>query len=124
MTPLYLGLDALCELAAAIGLPGQDLAFVEPALMRPRAGERGVEEFPTLATKAAALLVELVGHDPQIAGGPALGWAAARLFLLLNGQADRPDSEIAVAALRAVAAGELGIQQVAELFDPEDAPGR
>ena len=85
----------------------RDVGLLESALGRPRATVFGEDAYPDLHTKAAALLHSLVRNHALVDGNKRLGWAAAAVFLGINGHpGDRHDDEV-VEFVIAVAAGEL-----------------
>lgn len=109
----YLTLDELIELHRRIiiqsgGADGmRDQGLVESALAQPEMTYAGVELYPTLPEKAAALCFSLVLNHPFIDGNKRIGHAAMETFLLLNGyelNADIDDSENVIMKL---AAGQL-----------------
>ncbi len=84
----YLDTDDLVELA--IGLlgdppPVRDLGLLGSAAARPQATAFGVEAYPELWSKAAALLHSLVKNHALLDGNKRLGWLATAVFLEING---------------------------------------
>lgn len=79
--------DLLAVASAFLGMPPvvRDLGLLSSALARPRATMYGVEAYPTLHEKAAALLVAVTSNHPLLDGNKRLGWVAVRLFYALNG---------------------------------------
>ncbi|MCC7334491.1 MAG: type II toxin-antitoxin system death-on-curing family toxin [Pirellulaceae bacterium] len=85
----------------------RDLGLAESALAQPQMAFGGVELYPTLAEKAAALCFSLVMNHPFVDGNKRIGHAAMETFLVMNGfeiNADVDDSESIILRL---AAGEL-----------------
>ena len=67
------------------GAPGiRDLGGLDSALAQPRATFGGVNLYPTLAEKAAALCFSLVQNHPFVDGNKRVGHAAMETFLILN----------------------------------------
>jgi len=84
----YLDLDDLVLLATgALGDPPpiRDLGLLGAAAARPRASAFGVDAYPDIWTKAAALLQSIVKNHPLVDGNKRLGWLACAVFLDLNG---------------------------------------
>jgi len=67
----------------AMGL--RDLGALESAIAQPQATFGGVDLYPTLAEKAAALCFALVQGHPFVDGNKRVGHAAMETFLVLNG---------------------------------------
>jgi death-on-curing protein len=73
-------------LEATGGAPGiRDLGALDSALAQPKATFGGVDLYPTLAEKAAALCFALVRSHPFVDGDKRVGHAAMETFLVLNG---------------------------------------
>jgi death-on-curing protein len=73
-------------LQATGGAPGiRDFAALESAIARPRAAFGGVDLYPTMVEKAAALALSLVQGHPFVDGNKRVGHAAMETFLVLNG---------------------------------------
>lgn len=64
----------------------RDVALLESAAARPRATFDGVDLYPDLFCKAAALMDSLIRNHPFIDGNKRTGIAAAALFLRQNGR--------------------------------------
>ncbi|WP_108719059.1 type II toxin-antitoxin system death-on-curing family toxin [Miniimonas sp. S16] len=85
---VYLDVDDLLASARAfLGAEPQvrDAALLSSALARPAAQMYGVEAYPELIDKAAALLISVTNNHALVDGNKRLGWVATRLFFLLNG---------------------------------------
>ena len=84
--PTYLDLEDLLRIVEleAVG-PVRDLGLLDSATARPRSSAFGVDAYPTLSEKAAALLDSIVGNHALIDGNKRLGWLATVAFLWING---------------------------------------
>lgn len=65
--------------------PVRDLGLLDSATARPRSSAFGVDAYPTLPEKAAALLDDCRQHA-LVDGNKRLGWLATVAFLWINGQ--------------------------------------
>ena len=65
--------------------PVRDVGLLESAAARPRTSLWGGDAYPTLGSKAAALLDSLVNNHALVDGNKRLGWLATVVFLDLNG---------------------------------------
>jgi len=73
-------------LEATGGAPGiGDLGALESTIAQPKATFGGVDLYPALVEKAAALCVSLVQGHPFVDGNKRVGHAAMETFLVLNG---------------------------------------
>lgn len=87
----YLTLGEVVELHRSIvessgGAAGvRDLGALESALAQPRSTFEGVDLYPSLAEKIAALGYSLVQNHPFLDGNKRIAHAAMETFLILNG---------------------------------------
>lgn len=74
-------------LATSGGEPGiRDLGLLESAVARPQATFDGVDLYPDLYLKAAALMASLAQNHPFVDGNKRTAITAASMFLLRNGR--------------------------------------
>ncbi len=116
--PIWLGVETVIDIHGELiahfgGLPGlRDRGALEAAHDRPRNkyayGERG------LAALAAAYAFGLTRGHAFIDGNKRIGFAAMLVFLALNGRVLQAPEPEATALMFALAAGEIGEEQVAE----------
>lgn len=96
----------------------RDPGLLASAVHRPRTEVFGVEAYPTMQTKAAALLHSVVSNHPYVDGNKRMGWAAAEAFFRLNGYALHPGSEDeAFELVMDVAKGGMAVPEIAERLD-------
>ncbi|MGE2689092.1 type II toxin-antitoxin system death-on-curing family toxin [Mycolicibacterium pulveris] len=111
--------DVLVSGAAAVGveLRVADYGLLDAAVARPQATAFGVDAYPDLFTKAAALLQSLARNHALVDGNKRTAWAAAWTFLYLNGVELDPrfDVDDAENFMNAVATqGDLELSELAE----------
>ncbi|MFD6895326.1 type II toxin-antitoxin system death-on-curing family toxin [Rhodococcus sp. NPDC060086] len=85
---VYLDRDDLLTIAARInnGSPAvREMGLLDAAIARPRSTVFGLDAYPTVFEKAAALLHSLARNHSLIDGNKRTAWAAAWLFLGYNG---------------------------------------
>lgn len=63
----------------------RDFGALESAIAQPKATFGGVDLYPTMVEKAAALALALVQGHPFVDGNKRVGHAAMETFLVLNG---------------------------------------
>ena len=105
-----LSLDELLRIAdaaAGVEVAVRDVGLLESALGRPRATVFGEDAYPDLHTKAAALLHSLARNHALVDGNKRLAWAAAAVFLGINGHRVSVGNDEVVELVLAVATGEL-----------------
>ncbi len=73
------------EVGADVGV--RDHNLLEAAVERPRQSAFGDDAYPTLASKAAALLESLARNHPFVDGNKRIAVLASFVFLELNGHA-------------------------------------
>ncbi|MGV0788380.1 type II toxin-antitoxin system death-on-curing family toxin [Mycolicibacterium sp. XJ2] len=111
--------DVLVAGAAAVGveLRVADYGLLDAAVARPQATAFGVDAYPDLFTKAAALLQSLARNHALVDGNKRTAWAAAWTFLYLNGVELDPDFDVDDAEdfMNAVATrGDLELAELAQ----------
>lgn len=80
---LFIQSRVIAETGGQAGV--RDLSLLESAVARPQATFSGVELYPVLFEKAAALLDSLVNNHPFVDGNKRTGIVATGLFLRSNG---------------------------------------
>ena len=111
--------QALRIARAAVGGPVEirDLGLLESAVHRPHARVLGVDAYPDLFVKAAALLHSLASHHPLVDGNKRLAWLATYVFCAKNGVELDPDDDAAYDLAVAVASGEVaGVEEIAAVL--------
>ena len=73
----------LQETGGASGI--RDLGALDSAVAQPKATFGGVDLYPTVVEKAAALCFSLVQNHPFVDGNKRVGHAAMETFLVING---------------------------------------
>ena len=104
----YLDLDDLLTVAEAVlGHPPEvrDYGLLEAALARPAATVFGEDAYPSLAHKAAALLLSLVNNHSLVDGNKRLGWIGCLLFLSMNDVELRISPDLDTALVLSIADG-------------------
>lgn len=88
--------DVLVAAAAALGaVPGvSDYGLLDSAVARPASTVFGLDAYPDLFTKAAALMQSIARNHALIDGNKRTAWAAAWTFLTINGIELAPTYEI------------------------------
>lgn len=84
----HLDLDDLLGLARRLlgdPPPIRDVGLLGSAVARPQTTVGGVDAYPTVWLKAAALLHSVVNNHALVDGNKRLGWLSAAVFLELNG---------------------------------------
>ncbi len=85
----------------------RDHGLLEAALARPAATMFGSDAYPTLHTKAAALLHSLASNHALVDGNKRLAWAACAVFLGINGHRPHARQDDVVHLVVSVADGTL-----------------
>lgn len=99
------------------GLAGLDFGLLESAVFRPQASAGGDDAYPGVHLKAAALLHSLIGNHPFVDGNKRTGWLSVVEFYALNGYGMTATNDDVVDMVRAVARGELSVEEIAAWLD-------
>lgn len=84
----FLDLDDVIGLARRLlgdPVPIRDAGLLGAAVARPQTSVGGDDVYPTVWSKAAALLQSIVANHALIDGNQRLGWLATAVFLEING---------------------------------------
>lgn len=97
------------------GAPGlRDLGALESAVGQPRQSFGGVDPYPDVPSKAAALGFSLIQNHPFVEGNKRVGHAALETFLQLNGAELSAGVDDAERVVLAIASGKLNRSQFTE----------
>jgi death on curing protein len=109
----YLDLEDLLALVRALGIgPVRDVGLLDSSAARPRSQVFGVEAYPTIEGKAAALLHSLARNHALIDGNKRLAWLATVVFLDINGHTTTLDDESAFRLVMEVSEGLLDVDAI------------
>ncbi len=106
--------EAVTGTNAAILARASRLELLDSALHAPQAGFGDEEFYPDFVDKAAVLVVRLARNHSLPDGNKRLAWQALTIFCALNGRQLDVPADDAVAAMLAIAAGELDEAAVAD----------
>jgi death-on-curing protein len=106
----YLDLDDALDVAKRLGFYVRDAGMLGSALARPSASMMGVDAYPTLEAKAAALLESLCRNHAMIDGNKRLAWTLTVSFLWINGRVHDFDTMQAFDLVLGVAAATLDVE--------------
>jgi death-on-curing protein len=109
----YLTQDEVLELHQAIidrsgGSSGiRDFGALQSAVAQPKMTFAGVDLYPTIEEKVAALGFSLIGNHPFMDGNKRVGHAAMETFFVLNGCEIKATQDDAERFILGVAAGKI-----------------
>src|SRR5689334_4173687 len=102
-------------LAETGGAPGvRDLNAIASAVAQQRVSAGGVDAYPTIIEKAAALAYSLVGNHGFIDGNKRIGHAAMEALLILNGSEIHASVDAQERLMLSLAAGEVSRAELVE----------
>jgi death-on-curing protein len=90
----------------------RSLSGLESAMSQPKATVGGIDAYPTLAEKAAALCYSLCSNHPFVDGNKRVAHAAMETFLLLNGSEIQCSVDAQEEVMLGVAAGTLSREEL------------
>lgn len=109
----FLELPQGLAVAADLGFHIRDAGLLASALSRPSAGMFGVDAYPDLSTKAAAMFSSLAQNHPLFDGNKRFAWVLTLTFLELNGVVVEMPVDEAFTLVLAVAQGHLDLESIA-----------
>jgi death-on-curing protein len=100
------------------GMQGlRDLGLLEASITLPRQSFAGVDLYPGVVAKAAALGFSLIQNHPFVDGNKRIGHAAMEITLVLNGRELTASVDVAEAAVLAVASGAMSRESFTRWVD-------
>lgn len=110
MSLRYLTLDEALHVCKRLGIgPVRDLGLLGSAIERPRTTLFGLDAYPDLASKAAAMTESIVCKHALLDGNKRLGWACLVLFIARNGTRIEVQDDEAYDVIVSLAAGRMGL---------------
>ena len=118
----YLDLEDLLGLVRLLDAgPVRDVGLLDAAAARPQSTAFGVDAYPTVALKAAALLHSIVRNHALVDGNKRLSWLAALVFCEINGTTVDLADDDAFDLVMAAAAGTLDVEGIAAALFPDES---
>lgn len=109
----YLEIEDALQVVDRFGFHVRDIGLLASALARPATTVMGVEAYPQLATKAAALMESVARFHPLIDGNKRTAWTLMVLMLWINGYRHDFTTDEAFNLVVGVAAGDITLQDSA-----------
>jgi death-on-curing protein len=109
----YLEIEDALQVVDRFGFHVRDIGLLASALARPATTVMGVEAYPQLATKAAALMESVARFHPLIDGNKRTAWTLMVLMLWINGSRHDFTTDEAFNLVVGVAAGDITLQDSA-----------
>jgi death-on-curing protein len=113
----YLEIEDALQVVDRYGFHIRDIGLLASALARPATTVRGVEAYPQLAAKAAAVLESVARfHPPLIDGNKRTAWTLMVLMLWINGYRHDFITDAAFDLVVGVAAGVVSLEDSAGMI--------
>ena len=110
----HLDVDDIVSLTQRLGAgPVRDVGLLDSAAARARSSAFGVDAYPTVSLKAAALLHSICSNHALVDGNTRLGLLAAVTFLRINGHEFTLDQDEAFDLVMRVAEGAADLEEIA-----------
>ena len=109
---LFIHARLIAETGGQHGL--RDLGLLLSSVARPGGTFDGIELYPDLYHKAAALMESLINNHPFVDGNKRSGIAAAAMFLRINGTQLTASHEELESFVLSIARGEETVETIAE----------
>lgn len=118
----YIEPEQAMAVVARLGLHVRDEGLLFSALARPSASMFGVDAYPTLEMKAAALISSLAQNHPPFDGNKRLSLYLTFAFLRINDVTTTFTNDEAFDLVLAVAQSRLDLDEIAEAFRSHTRP--
>jgi death-on-curing protein len=102
--------QVIAETGGATGI--RDVGLLDSAIHRPQTSFAGIDLYPGLAEKAAALMHSLILNHPFLDGNKRTAFTAADVFLRLNGWKLAANEDELFEFVTAVADGQMSFEQI------------
>ena len=109
---LYLHQQLLKQSGGTEGI--RDLGALESAIAQPQMTFDGVDLYPTLIDKTAALGFSLINNHPFVDGNKRVGFESMRLMLRMNGYDIHASQSDKYSFVMDIAEGNMGEQEIAD----------
>lgn len=118
----YVSLEGFVVELEAIGFHVRDLGLVHSALERPATTLMGVDAYPTVDAKAAAMTESLARNHPFMDGNKRSAWIALNHFLRINDHFVFASQDDAFDFIQGVATGRLSTDKSAAWIESHRRP--
>jgi death-on-curing protein len=112
----YLEIEDALKVVDRYGFHIRDIGLVASALARPATIVMGVEAYPQLAMKAAALMESVARFHPLTDGNKRTAWTLIVLMLWINGCRHDFSTDEAFDLVVGVAAGDVSLEDSAGMI--------
>ena len=112
----YLEIEDALQVIDRYGFHVRDIGLLASALARPATTVMGVEAYPQLAMKAAALLESVARFHPLIDGNKRTAWTLMVLMLWINGHQHNFRTDEGFDLVVGVGAGSVPLERSASLI--------
>lgn len=112
----YLEIEDALQVVDRYGFHIRDIGLLASALARPATTVMGVEAYPQLAAKVAALLESVARFHPLIEGNKHMAWTLMVLLLWINGYRHDFSTDAAFNLVVGVAAGDVSLDDSAGMI--------
>ncbi|MGO4489041.1 type II toxin-antitoxin system death-on-curing family toxin [Microbacterium sp. 2RAF4] len=112
----YVELPHAVGITEELGLHIRDIGLLSSALARPSSSMFGVEAYPDLEVKAAALLSSLSPNHPLFDGNKRFSWVLTLTFLEMNNVIIDMETELAFDLILRTAQSKSSLEEVAALL--------
>ena len=109
----YLEIEDALQVVDRYGFHIRDIGLLASALARPATTVMGVEAYPQLVTKAAALMESVARFHPLIDNNKRTAWTLMVLMLWINGYRHHFSPDNAFTPVVGVAAGDVTLDDSA-----------
>ena len=109
----YLEIEDALQVVDRFGFHVRDIGLLASALARPATTVMGVEAYPQLEMKAAALMESVARFHPLIDGNKRTAWTLMVLMLWINGYRHDFSTDEAFNLVVGVAAGDITLRDSA-----------
>lgn len=109
----YLLLEVMVRHLQRVGFTVKDAGLLDSALSRPKTTLFGLDAYPSLELKAAAMMHSVIKNHPMMDGNKRSAWICVKAFLGINGRLLVSDSNEAFELILKIANDQVELEDVA-----------
>lgn len=119
---LYLDLEVLADHVNNAGFKVRDYGLLEAALARARTNLYGIDVYPTIELKAAAIVHSIIKGQPLVAANNRAAWFILNSFLTMNGILLKAGHDQVLGVMHKIQTDKISLNHVADWISTHTAP--
>ena len=115
-------LEVVVSSLKGLGFHVRDIGLLDSALVRAQTRLYGIDAYPTLALKAAAIVHSVINNHPMVDGNKRSAWIILNFFLVLNNTQIRANQDSAYEFIMSIAEKRIELEEIAAWLEDHMIP--